>query len=631
MDESRLQQGPSYPSGVGLDQGPSSPTNGKANSSAATKPRRHSINHPLSISSTMFTHHYHHSHIPAHGLGVTPTSPLRKEFPREEDDEDEDEERSRNSSDTSSLGSTATSSSQSTTSKDSHQHPQHHHHSHSSALRHLLSSFGSKHKKKQGNGTEVTSNGEQSDDSYSGSGGMSGIVGIVSVSQTTTVSTGLQDDPFVGEPTCQRSQGSQEEEEEVHHHHHHHDHHQQQQQEETLRESCSLSAAQSIMGEAIATTLDAHEEVLHARPGYIGEYPTPVRLHSMLNREAAAVQALIRKSCNDGTDHHPHHYSINNHDDHVDKARLNADQNHDPVYLSTSGPGSFSPPPDVELSSALPFNAGLLAIKSHSMPVKRTGTFPEPPPPPPPPPVASGKEIPVRMPPSPPSSELSSVDHVSSGELLDGSRESQGSAVSDTLPSPPTLLEPSHHGGYDQAKTFGYEDHDEGGGGIEEENGFLQPSATLVPGTKKNPQHRSIFRRLIRRKSEETLGQTPGGGGGDTKQQSSVLYMSTASSRSHASILSTSSSSSPLSLPSLHGHHDSKLELEQLAFDSSQPSPPLHEPVSTTPDNAVTMTESAQKEEACPTSSTPPKAKTATKVRTRPRSSTFHVLSTSRY
>jgi hypothetical protein len=604
-------------------------------------------------------------------------------------------------------------------SKDSHQpnHPN----THSSALRHFLSSFGGKHKKKPTH-MEPANYGMQQDDPYTGTVGTVGMVGVVSMRRTSVPNGGLQDDPFACQGglddehvTHRKSRDEQAhtrtfdmstttqqpslEDTHQHHQHHHHHHHHHATTERSLHvgvevsnlkallDNPSLSPAQSIMDKAIAITLDANEEV-HARPGYIGEYPTPVRLHSMLNREAAAVRALIEKTSNhDGVD------GGNNGYDEMEKQEqdviLNGGHDYqDPLYGSTIDPASNFSLPDLDFSPALPLDPEPLTVNSHSMPVEEPGPFPEPGAPV----DLSREEALMVMPPTPVSGETL-VDHAF-GESLDKSRELQedvktGQEQFSSLPAgtnsnqtmtryeydylvmmktttttpvipgdsrplaydapllPPPLSIPflcdgpsPQDIGHDQTKVL----VDEEGNSIcynkeavdseaVAENEPLQPTMApshrshTAPGTKKG-HHRNIFRRLIRRKSEDTLHPPHG----ITKQDQQQLYLNPVSSKSYSSIPSTSSSSFLHRYH--HQHQQSKQQQQQQLHPdellSSTLLPEKTECVQQARASEDTKGEKKDKgEEIHPQASPVPDR--LTKVRTRPRSSTFHVFSTSRY
>ncbi|KAG0206029.1 hypothetical protein BGX28_002485 [Mortierella sp. GBA30] len=322
MDDSRLQQ--HIPERLSLSQqpvsladarvdrnltsneAPSSPSNGNL-ASPASRPRRHSINHPPSISPAGYNIL---QHIHAHGLGVTPASPLRKEFSRDDDEvntsptvalsEGSTGGRTRNSSDTASLNSTTPSSSQSSTPRDT---PQGHH---SSALRHILSSLGSKGKRRGSTPTQgSTQNGQ---DPFS-TVGIVGMVGVMAIGRVVT-SHGTDGDPFaevggvdeLGEPrgTSQEHVGLS-----------------------PLRNSALDSPPEVNPNGGTESNIEApkedspslwkervegkptkygSQEILHARPGYVGEYPTPIRMHSRLNREAAAIRSLKTRGEGEGRD-----------------------------------------------------------------------------------------------------------------------------------------------------------------------------------------------------------------------------------------------------------------------------------------------------------------------------------------
>ncbi|KAF9569545.1 hypothetical protein EC968_002552 [Mortierella alpina] len=315
MDDSRLRQ--YIPERQSLSQQPQPSTNvrieqgltssGVSSSSThsnltspLTRPRRHSINHPPSISPVGYNIL---QHIHAHGLGVNPASPLRKEFGQGEDESNASPTmtssdssvggRTRNNSDTLSLTST-TSSSQSSTPRDLQSQ-------HSSAIRNILSSLGSKGKRKG-------STASQGPDPYS-TVGIVGMVGVMAIGRVTT-STGADGDPYadVGGADEQRDHPNRS----------------------PLRNAIVESPpSNSISGFKDTTSTfpptdsaapfknndgdrstryssEGFQEVMHARPGYVGEYPTPIRMHSRLNREAAAIRSLNLKKEKDGQDDGKH-------------------------------------------------------------------------------------------------------------------------------------------------------------------------------------------------------------------------------------------------------------------------------------------------------------------------------------
>lgn len=311
MDDSRLQQyiperqslsqQPQPSTNVRIEQGltssgVSSPSTNSNLASPVTRPRRHSINHPPSISPVGYNIL---QHIHAHGLGVTPASPLRKEFGQREDEatasptmSSSDSSvggRTRNNSDTLSLTST-TSSSQSSTPRDLQSHQ-------SSAIRNILSSLGSKGKRKG-------SLASQGPDPFS-TVGIVGMVGVMAMGRVTTT-TGVDSDPYadVGGADEQR------------------DHPHPSPLRNAIVESppaVSTSGSMNLTsgsstadsastskdsdeGRSVRYSSESFQEVMHARPGYVGEYPTPIRMHSRLNREAAAIRSLNLKNEKDGQD-----------------------------------------------------------------------------------------------------------------------------------------------------------------------------------------------------------------------------------------------------------------------------------------------------------------------------------------
>ncbi|KAF9211339.1 hypothetical protein BGZ59_008212, partial [Podila verticillata] len=327
-----MSQQPQETTNMRLDHRPPS-SNGVIAVNGAPKPRRHSINHPPSIASSI-TGQFH-----PHGLGMStvPASPLRKQFSRGDVDPSSSSppppppppsaqttlpsetsstgNRTRTNSETMSMSST-TSSSTSNSVRDAH--------AHSSTLRNILSSLGHKHKKKHNNGNEPlpaptpvhvhaptpmpTANEIPKAETHN-TANMVSIVGVVAVSHSASVA--VESDPYsvVGCVGGNRS------------------HHGTHPSEDELMRSwhmpedrATIEATTDILATTSPESLKSGEfslltgaklpktnasttrtmtieeedkkkkEVLHARPGYIGEYPTPVRMHSFLNRQGKAIR-----------------------------------------------------------------------------------------------------------------------------------------------------------------------------------------------------------------------------------------------------------------------------------------------------------------------------------------------------
>jgi hypothetical protein len=207
----------------------------------------------------------------------------------------------------------------------------------------------------------------------------------------------------------------------------------------------------------------------------------------------------------------------------------------------------------------------------------------------------------------------------------------------------------------DQEAVCDDEDEDEDEQLAEDSNRFLHPSAipppppppNSIPGTKKI-QHRNIFKRLIRRKSEGTLSASASDAdrhqlklSPSSPPPSSSLYMNQASSYSQSSIMSNATTSTSLSLPSLHQYHK---EQQQQLFGGFAPGEIEYKQHSSTqvpdhnPDLARTRAQSSEAplvssfgSKGSPSSSSSSvMEETATKIKTRPRSSTVHSFSLSR-
>ncbi|KAF9583866.1 hypothetical protein BGW38_008279 [Lunasporangiospora selenospora] len=325
-----MRQQPQEPTSVRLDrnlvhqpgQKPLEIETGRSSPTSGGRPRRHSINQAPTINPGGFSIHTH-----GYGLGVggaTPTSPLRKEFSRDDDsdsndndqqDHDNEKERTemteppydnpawiasrvRNSSDTLSTNSGHSSVSNST--KESQVHSQHSH-----SLKSILSSLGNKHKKKGhgsattgGNGYSVVNN----QDPYS-IVGLVGIAGAIAVEHMSV--TALDTDPYAGvglpQEALQHKNNSQEELSP------------RGRGPEGGFTNLPLGPPAELDDPRLPGGFKPYEpeeagvtekkekvkkqeeclvrDAMHARPGYIGEYPTPVRMHSFLNRQGAAIRA----------------------------------------------------------------------------------------------------------------------------------------------------------------------------------------------------------------------------------------------------------------------------------------------------------------------------------------------------
>ncbi|KAG0100733.1 hypothetical protein BGZ93_006618, partial [Podila epicladia] len=279
----------------------------------APKPRRHSINHPPSIASSISGQFQ--SQFP-HGLGMSavPASPLRKEFSPSEDDTSAPPpppppsaqttlpsetsstgNRTRTNSETLSMSST--SSSMTSNSRDSH--------AHSSTLRNILSSLGNKHKKKQA-GYEAPlpapipvaaaplppTNDAPKVQVIQNTVNMVS-VGVVAVSCSAVA---VESDPYsvvgcVG--GIESHLALHPSEDEMRSWHMPKD---VKKDIETTTDILATTSPEELKPGEFSLLTGAKplktgkKEVMHARPGYIGEYPTPVRMHSFLNREGKAIR-----------------------------------------------------------------------------------------------------------------------------------------------------------------------------------------------------------------------------------------------------------------------------------------------------------------------------------------------------
>ncbi|KAG0016505.1 hypothetical protein BGZ82_001032, partial [Podila clonocystis] len=306
-----------------LDHRPLSSNGAVGVGTTALKPRRHSINHPPSIASSISSQFQ--PHLP-YGLGMStvPASPLRKEFSRGEDatssppppppppstqttlpsETSSTGNRTRTNSETLSMSSTT--SSTTTTSRDSH--------AHSNTLRNILSSLGNKHKKKQ-NGYETPlpapvpipapaplppANEVPTAQEIQSTVNMVSIVGVVAVSRSASVA--VESDPYsvvgcVGGTESNRGLHPSEDEMRIWRMPEN-----AKKNIETTTDILATTSPEALKpGEFNLLTgakppKTGKKEVLHARPGYIGEYPTPVRMHSFLNREGKAIREEEEKT-----------------------------------------------------------------------------------------------------------------------------------------------------------------------------------------------------------------------------------------------------------------------------------------------------------------------------------------------
>ncbi|KAF9379995.1 hypothetical protein BGX21_002498, partial [Mortierella sp. AD011] len=297
MDDSRLRQSnPDRQLRVLHGSGASSPVYGNQSDSSKANPRRHSLSHgsvlssSASITSSMGYTMHRHIHVQTHGLGKVgkaPTSPLRREFSRDDDDVPEatkgyNEDMDKN---------TETYSAMSRTPPLPPYDPSEPHSHHRYGLRNILTSIGHKGKNKHPS-SPITASPIDLDPN-----GSSMDVDLVEVMEMdrTYVTQGANDDPFACAggangfaDQCQSEQSS------VHAVHLKAVGNSQEIADAVgkmepglgpLLESLAATPTQSIMGKAVALDVDYREVALHARPGHIGEFPTPIRMHSMLDKE----------------------------------------------------------------------------------------------------------------------------------------------------------------------------------------------------------------------------------------------------------------------------------------------------------------------------------------------------------
>ncbi|KAG0255424.1 hypothetical protein BG011_005115 [Mortierella polycephala] len=628
-------------------------TSGILTSPTIIRPRRHSINHPPSI--TPAGHNAHHQHLGhAYGLGMVPTSPLRREFTREEDEADisptmapgdSNAERTRNNSDTVSITST-TSSSRSITSKDAPPHLP-------STFRNILSSLGSKGKKKGGPpAPRYLPNGS---DPYNAVAAV-GMIGVVAMGRAAHED--MTSDPFIGVDPADEQRYQQQSRSTS----------QESTRSSSLRSSTDKSSVSSSgmdlsmdggdtvqpargsieRSRAGSTLSSAQKDILHARPGYVGEYPTPVRMHSMLNRASAAILS--------GDAHEKESATIQG-------RRL-----------------SLSPSQDVRLSASESRNTASPMVNSNSTPLQNHETLPEPFP------VSKhGEKIPMGASVQAPLSETSTLNStlipVSSSTSISSRNTStsissvstvekyEGSQKHDNRDHAGDLCQRSPSDSSGQTMTrCEYElivktqqsrrlsitsaatnekmevheapvSHESPGRTtvprLEEplrenkqqlltdtdistdRNQYLQPSPT-----NKNQPHLNIFKRLLRRKSEDTLQQS------QRQQQRgspspSSLYMNPASSLSQSSILTNSTASSTKSLPYVHNHHHHHQQPPHLFGHDLLAA---KEPSSTDPTRV--RAQSSGQPQSSSSSSPDATTKTFGRTKTRPRSSTLGALVT---
>ncbi|KAF9345585.1 hypothetical protein BGX26_002971 [Mortierella sp. AD094] len=595
MDDSRLRQStPDRQLQVLHGSGTSSPVYGNQLDSSTADPRRHSLSQASILSSSAsttptssmgYTMH-RHIHVQTHGVGTVPTSPLRREFNRDDDDDDvgvhrasteyDTGESMRKGSETYSILS-KTSSLPSYSPSEPHGHNHHHH-----GLRNILTSIGHKGKHKHSSSPITTSPMDL--DPYGNDMDVD-VVEVVEMNRTYTTQ-GVNDDPFAYaggvDVVADRYQSEQSST--------HTAVHQKalgNSQEiadavgkigpglSPLLESLAATPTQSIMGKAVALDVDYREVALQARPGHVGEFPTPIRMHSLLDREEGAVLTLAE----DGKDVVP---TIEK----VDQANE-----------------EYSPQPlqDVSLSYSEPLSHGPLSLESISMPLPETRTpalVPDKD-------ASEGRpysapEVDVYEPYEAPPKDLDILEFVEPNDENsthnappglsheqsnpDGSgqemtrRECEARAVNPLqldphieepslekpLPKEPSFEKPSLEElqfGAPVAEEYAAEEHDQdtrqsSESYVEVDQSPQQSTQTsthsAIPSSPKKSHHRNIFKRLIRRKSDDSM-----------KDQQS-LYKSPSMSKSQTSILNHSSgSNSPRSLSFFHRHHSNNNNQQQ--------------------------------------------------------------------
>ncbi|KAF8957222.1 hypothetical protein BGZ46_002237 [Entomortierella lignicola] len=117
---------------------------------------------------------------------------------------------------------------------------------------------------------------------------------------------------------------------------------------------------QSIMGKAIALDLD--EETLQARPGHVGEFPTPVRMHTLLDKAEEVDLALAEKN----------QRAIET----IPEQQEPPQQQRQPIIEDIEE--TESPTEDINLSHSLPLSSDSSTLRSSSMPLPATRVEAEP-------------------------------------------------------------------------------------------------------------------------------------------------------------------------------------------------------------------------------------------------------------
>ncbi|KAF9110617.1 hypothetical protein BGX27_006110 [Mortierella sp. AM989] len=416
----------------------------------------------------------------------------------------------------------------------------------------------------------------------------------------------------------------------------------------SLLESLASTPTQSIMGKAVALDIDFRQEALHARPGHVGEFPTPVRIHSLLDKEEKEVLAL------------------------KDIVECNVDQ---AVEVDRDG---LPPAQYISLSHPVPHSSDSLTVKGASMPLPEPEPIPA---------SSSGDDIPEGVPfmplekitDGPPKdvdvydvveqNDENSVPNVPPGlsheqsasdgsgqtitrreyEMTTKNRESiqldpsiEEPSLEKYSPEGPSYVKPSFEEpsveeplseksslrgqSIEERSTEGHSQYlpdqrpsvEEGHPEMDQFQPSTPASTSSTPSSKKS-HHRNIFKRLIRRKSDDSL-----------KDQ--AVYKSPSMSESQSSVLSPSSGSvSPRALGFFQRHHNNKNNQQQQQqqqqkeeyrkLDPNHPHGHEYEEHST-----LQVPEKFMPDAARPRSNSSGNLakEELTRVRSRPRSSTIH-------
>ncbi|KAG0324887.1 hypothetical protein BG000_002008 [Podila horticola] len=590
-----MSQQPQQTTTMRLDHRPLSSNGAVGGGATALKPRRHSINHPPSVASTISGQFQ--SQLP-YGLGMSAVaSPLRKEFSRGEDNSSSPPppppppsaqttlpsetsstgNRTRTNSETLSMSSTT--SSNTSNSRDSH--------AHSSTLRNILSSLGNKHKKKQ-NGYEaplpapvpipapapLPPNETPKAQEIHSMVNMVSIVGVVAVSRSASVA--VESDPYsvAGCVGGTESHGLRQSEDDMRSWRMPEN---AKKDIETTTDILATSSPEAVKPSGISLLTGSKspktgkKEVLHARPGYIGEYPTPVRMHSLLNREGKAIleeeeKTEKRKSWQGGSNTRE---ALEQGD--LEESAERERNNSLPLPEKASMlPGPLPLPCDGEvIPSGVPILMNTPSSESAALytmvfdPSKepsaasvdmRDGDTPR---------TGSGGGAvmsrseydammehhqacqghqPVATDCCEPNGSVGTlvIDQPYQQEFQSEQQQQQQQFVENTSvqefapeqpPEQVQMLDPSNDVNNDH-------------------NMYLQPTSPQTPTTPK--KHRNIFKRLIRRKSEDLLGH--GHHNNHLPLSPSSIYLNPGLAQSQSSV--TSSSGSVFSIPLFHRHHE---------------------------------------------------------------------------